>query len=1057
MKKHASLLFVLFLLSSCGGGEASSNPNFSEMSSLPTTEEGFTVNYYEENSNVNYVSLNNGWVVFDQSGYVIEDYVGKDRDIVIPEYIDINGLRAPVIGIGRYAFYTRTTISTVTLPESVIFVGDYAFSASGINRLNVTPYLQYIGVNAFENSNVAFTIDEETNIEYLPTMNSPYGYAYRFGQGSISGEMRLREGCVGVHTGLFRYCEDPVILPSSLVAFGPYNFGDKYAKAVTDSSTLELDCNIPASFFEEACENLTFLRFGPHCRSIGSRAFYGCDNLSIVYIPENVTSIGYDAFANKSSATILCEPSEAPSDWNWRWQGPYPASRVAWGASSTLIEEDGNYIYFESGDDYTILRYKGSDDAATVPSTYKGRNVTRINDRAFARCENLTRIILPQSIIQLGKAAFMGATSLEEVTLPEGITTIPVSCFEGCNVLNSVANSSSITFIDDHAFEGCTRFDSSILLREGVRFGEYALAGTALFEAYLPSSLSEIPNGLFACCASLSSVTLPLNIVSIGEYAFYETGLNVLSLPEHQLDIGNYAFARTSLESIVLPSWLTAIPKGLFEGCERLSSIDIQGEVTSFGEECFENAGLTSFVFPASTSLIGERAFYHCKALTSVSFSLKEGATPVSEIPFVEEPLPQVITIGEQAFAFTSLEDFDFTHVAFVFEGGKTFEGVEGLPFTQLNGDDIGCYAFSYTPEEQDALAFSFKVKYGEVVLNRFIGSSLPMWQNQYGDYFQSPVHIPGMVGCKTIDTIQGPVFPNAVQYNDRSSPITIHIEEGVKKICTGAFSNCYDLYKVYLPKSLILIEEGAFPDFPDRSINFIGAEGIDSSNFDDSFFDKYRFTIGVDPDNATTITASGSTRGIMHVGKHIVDLDTNKVGDYINCNTSEFNHIESKALRGMKKTSIFWLNENDPSNVYFGEYAFKDSLLMSFRSGGSNDVTFRCGIFKGCTSMQRFIMDNESCAISKSMFEDCASLNEVKLATQTTSVGVDAFKNCTSLTEILLPDSVTKIEKGAFAGISGLTVYSSIESKPEGWDEEAFEADVNFVFGYVPETSVEE
>ncbi|MBQ8322570.1 MAG: leucine-rich repeat protein [Clostridia bacterium] len=61
---------------------------------------------------------------------------------------------------------------------------------------------------------------------------------------------------------------------------------------------------------------------------IGSNAFYNCDYLTSVTIPDSVTSIGGYAFYNCDNLTIYCEAASKPDGWDSNWQG---SCSVVWG------------------------------------------------------------------------------------------------------------------------------------------------------------------------------------------------------------------------------------------------------------------------------------------------------------------------------------------------------------------------------------------------------------------------------------------------------------------------------------------------------------------------------------------------------------------------------------------------------------------------------------------------------------------------------------------------------------------------------------------------------
>ena len=90
-----------------------------------------------------------------------------------------------------------------------------------------------------------------------------------------------------------------------------------------------------------------------------------------------------------------------------------------------------------------------------IPNT-----ITFIGDQAFFGCEKLSMITLPNSINSIGKYAFLGCSNLKSITIPEGVTLISESTFYNCSALVSVVIPSSVTFINTGAFYECKALKS---------------------------------------------------------------------------------------------------------------------------------------------------------------------------------------------------------------------------------------------------------------------------------------------------------------------------------------------------------------------------------------------------------------------------------------------------------------------------------------------------------------------------------------------------------------------------------------------------------------------
>ena len=224
--------------------------------------------------------------------------------------------------------------------------------------------------------------------------------------------------------------------------------------------------------------------------------------------------------------------------------------------------------------------------------------ITSIGGSAFASCNSLTGITIPDSVTSIGNYAFESCTGLTSITIPDSVTSIGTSAFYGCSSLISITIPDSITSIGGSAFDSCT----------------------SLTSITIPNSVTSIGVSAFDSCTSLSSITVPNSVTYIGAYAFAScTSLTSITIPNSVTSIGDSAFdSCTSLTGITIPNGITTIDGGTFFRCTSLTSIAIPSSVTFIGNNAFYKCGNLKEVYYA-----GSKADWSAISIYSVNSPLK--------------------------------------------------------------------------------------------------------------------------------------------------------------------------------------------------------------------------------------------------------------------------------------------------------------------------------------------------------------------------------------------------------------------------------------------------
>ena len=156
--------------------------------------------------------------------------------------------------------------------------------------------------------------------------------------------------------------------------------------------------------------------------TIGEYAFWGCDKLTSVTIPDSVTSIGACAFKECTSLTDMNLPDSVVS------------------IGSTVFGDTAIYNAADRWMDGVLYLDNWVIEAEqTVSGDYALRlGTVGIADSAFSQCSDLTSVTIPGSVRRISEYAFYNCSTLARVTIGSGVTSVGESAFSGCSSLREV-------------------------------------------------------------------------------------------------------------------------------------------------------------------------------------------------------------------------------------------------------------------------------------------------------------------------------------------------------------------------------------------------------------------------------------------------------------------------------------------------------------------------------------------------------------------------------------------------------------------------------------------
>ena len=230
--------------------------------------------------------------------------------------------------------------------------------------------------------------------------------------------------------------------------------------------------------------------------------------------------------------------------------------------------------------------------------------VTMIAYRAFDYCTNLKSIVLPNSVIRIGKEAFRYCENLERVTAYTGLQTIGYGAFDGCSNLMEFDIPESVTNIDSYAFHRCESLEAiNIPVSSSIGYAAFAWCAK-INKVYIPDNV-KFKGNAFVNCKRLTRFIgkypsdngrcLIVNGVLI---SFAPKGLGMYCVPNSVRSIGESAFYNCDkLIDIHIPDGVVSISASAFEGCSRLESVNIPSSVTKIDIDAFEHCPCLKKVF----------------------------------------------------------------------------------------------------------------------------------------------------------------------------------------------------------------------------------------------------------------------------------------------------------------------------------------------------------------------------------------------------------------------------------------------------------------------------
>ncbi len=484
-----------------------------------------------------YPNVNSGIYTIPDSVTEIGAFAFSDcamlQSVIIPSGVTV---------IGRSAFYDCTSLTSVTIPNSVICIEDAAFSCCySLKSVSVGNGVTDIEIGAFYGCTALTAINVS---KYNPVYSSQGGVLFNKSKTSVllfprkkSGTYTIPSGVKNIDYGAFQRCEGltAVTIPDSVEHIGDYAFAH--------------------------CNQLSSVQIGNGVSTIGNHAFFGCGFAEIA-IPDNVTDIGDYAFAfceqlysaaiGKSVKNIgrrsfyCCGLTEIAIPDSVEYIGEYAFADCEWLNSVTIgrgITKIGRYAF--GGTRLNQVYISDLSAWCNINFASADANPLYYASNLYIDGELAASLVIPDSVIKIGKYAFYNCGSVISVTLGSGVKEIGQDAFYQCRNLLSINVSEENPY---YSSENGILFnkDKTTLIYYGQK--NYSLYN-------IPDGVTEIGAYAFSESSNLKAVSIPDSVTSIGDFAFYNCEMNVV-----EVGIG-----------------ISSLESNIFTGCSLITDIYYRG------------------------------------------------------------------------------------------------------------------------------------------------------------------------------------------------------------------------------------------------------------------------------------------------------------------------------------------------------------------------------------------------------------------------------------------------------------------------------------------------